>query len=171
MMIEAAKANVSLQSSDLRPDLDVSLLGNTNVRNKEFMKPRTAGLGLGLTFPIFDTGRIRGRVREARSEVRASEHDLEEIKLLVSREVADAVSRVQTTQALAARYQGEILPGAKDLLSKAEFGYSRGALTLLDYLEAQRTYRATQTEYLTALTENAKARADLDRAVGRAPQL
>lgn len=165
--VKAARANVRLQRSELRPDLDVSLLGNTNLNSRDFMSPRTAGLGLALAFPLFDTGRIRGRVREAESEVRALEMNLLGTRLRVSQDVADAFSRVRTTETLVIRYQQEILPGAKDLLSKAEFGYGRGALTLLDFLEAQRTYKATQIEYLAALADNAKARADLDRAVGR----
>lgn len=165
--VKAAKANIALQRSDLRPDLDVSLLANTNLRSQDFMSPKTAGLGLSLAFPLFDTGRIRGRVREAESLVKALENDLLQAKLQVSQEVSDAFSRVRMTETLVARYQREILPGAKDLLSKAEFGYGRGALTLLDFLEAQRTYKATQLESLAALSENAKARADLDRAVGR----
>lgn len=167
--IAAAKANIGLQRSDLRPDLDVSLLANTDLKSSEFMRPRSAGLGLALAFPLFDTGRIRGRVREAESEVKALESDLLSIKLRVSQEVADAFSRVQATETLLARYERDILPAAKDLLAKAEFGYGRGALTLLDFLEAQRTQKTTQFDYLAALAQYAKARADLDRAVGRKP--
>lgn len=165
--VKAAKANVSLQRSDLRPDLDVSLLANTNLRSQDFMSPKSAGVGFTLAFPLFDTGRIRGRIREAEAEARALENDLLATKLRVSQDVADAFSRVRATETLVTRYQREILPGAKDLLSKAEFGYGRGALTLLDFLEAQRTYKAMQIEYLAALADNAKARADLDRSVGR----
>ncbi len=165
--IAAAKANIGLQRSDLRPDLDLSLLANTDLKSSDFMRSRSVGLGLTLAFPLFDTGRIRGRVREAEAEARALESELLAIKLHVTREVADAFSRVQATESLVIRYEKEILPGAKELLTKAEFGYGRGALTLLDFLEAQRTHKATRFEYLAALTQYAKARADLDRAVGR----
>ena len=168
--VKAAQANVALQRSDFRPNLEISLLQNTDVRSSDFFRVKSTGLSLSLAFPIFDTGRIRGRVREAESQVRAFEFVLINTRLLVSQDVTDAFSRVRTTETLVSVYLDAILPGAQDLLSKAEFGYGRGASTLLEFLEAQRTYRATQLEYLVALTDNAKARADLDRAVGRIDQ-
>lgn len=163
----AAKANIGLQRSDLKPDFDLSLLANTDLKSPDFMRSRSAGLGLTLAFPLFDTGRIRGRVREAEAKSKALESELLATKLHVTQEVADAFSRVQATETLVIRYEREILPGAKELLTKAEFGYGRGALTLLDFLEAQRTHKATRFEYLSALTQYARARADMDRAVGR----
>ncbi|MCH8979253.1 MAG: TolC family protein [Armatimonadetes bacterium] len=165
--VQAAQANVALQRSDFRPDLEISLLQNTDLRSSDFYRAKSTGLSLSLAFPIFDTGRIRGRVREAQAQVRASEFVLAAVRLLVSKDVADAFSRVRTTETLVSVYVDAILPGAQDLLSKAEFGYGRGASTLLEFLEAQRTYRETLLEHLVALADNAKARADLDHAVGR----
>ena len=165
--VMAAQANVGVQRSDFRPDLELSLLQNTDLRSPEFYSLKSTGLSLSLAFPIFDTGRIRGRVREAEAQVRAFEFVLVDTRLRVSLDVTDAFSRVQTTETLVSMYVDAILPGAQELLSKAEFGYGRGASTLLEFLEAQRTYRETLLEHLVALADNAKARADLDRAVGR----
>lgn len=165
--VKAAEANVALQRSDFRPDLELSLLQNTDVRSPGFFSVNATGLSLSLAFPISDTGRIRGRVREAESIVRVLEYVLLDTQLRVSQDVTDAFSRVRMTEILVSQYLEAILPGALDLLSKAQFGYARGASTLLEFLEAQRTYRSTQLEYVVALADNAKARADLDRAVGR----
>ncbi len=165
--VMAAQANVGVQRSDFRPDLELSLLQNTDLRSPEFYSLKSTGLSLSLAFPIFDTGRIRGRVREAEAQVRAFEFVLLDTRLLVSQDVTDAFSRVRATETLVSVYVDSILPGAQELLSKAEFGYGRGASTLLEFLEAQRTYRETLLEHLVALADNAKARADLDRAVGR----
>jgi cobalt-zinc-cadmium efflux system outer membrane protein len=85
----------------------------------------------------------------------------------VSRDVGDVYARVKATEVVVTRYEQDILPRAQDLLNKAEFGYSRGGATLLEYLEAQRTYRNTRFEYLAALADNARSRAELERAVGR----
>lgn len=165
-----ADANVGLQRSDLKPDLDLSLLANTDLKSPQFLRPSSVGLGLTLAFPLFDTGRIKGRVLDARAEAQALSADLEGLRLRVPQEVADALSRVKTAQALVTRYEQDILPGAADLLAKAEFGYGRGALTLLDFLEAQRTHKSARFDYLAAMSQYAVARADLDRAVGRGPK-
>jgi len=167
--VAAARDNVRLQRADYRPDLSVGLLQNTDVSSRDFLNPRDTGVGVGLTFPLFDTGRIRGRVRQAEAEVREQEALRAQARLDVLREVGDALARVRATETLVARYDKDILPRSLDLLNKAQFGYEHGGTALLEYLEAQRTYRNTRAEYLTILGDNARARADLERAGGQAP--
>jgi cobalt-zinc-cadmium efflux system outer membrane protein len=169
--IAAARDNVRLQRADYRPDLSVGLLQNTTLGSRDFLNPRETGVGVGLRFPLFDTGRIRGRVRQAEAEVREREAVQAQARLDVLREVGDAFARVRATETLVRRYDQDILPQSQDLLTKAQFGYERGGTTLLEYLEAQRTYRNTRAEYLDILGDNARARADLERAAaaGQAP--
>ncbi len=165
--VGAARENVRLQRADYRPDLGVSLLQNTNVNSGEFLNPRATGVGVGLVFPLFDTGRIRGRVRQAEATVREQENLRVQSRLVVLRDVGNAYAQVKATETLVTRYDQDILPRSQDLLSKAQFGYERGGTTLLEYLEAQRTYRNTRAEYLGILGDNARARADLERAAGQ----
>ena len=164
--VGAARENVRLQKADYRPDVAVSLLQNTNVSESGFLQPRSTGVGVGLIFPVFDTGRIRGRVRQAEAQTREQEALRTQTGLAVQREVGQAFAQVRATETLVARYEKDILPRAQDLLNKARFGYERGGTTLLEYLEAQRTFRNTRAEYLAVLGDNARARADLERAIG-----
>lgn len=164
--VVTAQQNIRLQQSNSRPDLAVSLLQNTSVGSSDFLSPRSTGIGIGLVFPLFDTGRIRGRVRQAEAQVREQERLRDQTRLEVQRDVGVAFAQVKVTETLIRRYEQAILPNAQDLLKKAQFGYERGGTTLLEYLEAQRTYRNTRTEYLGILGDNARARAELDRAVG-----
>ena len=164
--IAAARDSVRLQRADYRPDLGVSLLQNTSINGGQFLNPRGTGVGVSLAFPLFDTGRIRGRVREAEALVREQESLRAQAGLDVLRDVGSAYAQVKATESLVTRYDRDILPRAKNLLEIAQFGYDRGGTTLLEYLEAQRTYRTTRAEYLTVLGDNARARAELERATG-----
>ena len=165
--IVAARENVRLQRADYRPDLTVSLLQNTTVNSRDFLNVQSTGVGVGLVFPLFDTGRIRGRVRQSEAIVREQEANRNQAVLSVLRDVGDAYARVKSTEILVRSYEQNILPRTQDLLNKAQFGYERGGTTLLEYLEAQRTYRNTRAEYLGVLGDNARARADLERATGQ----
>ena len=165
--IVAARENVRLQRADYRPDLTVSLLQNTTVNSRDFLNVQSTGVGVGLVFPLFDTGRIRGRVRQFEAVVREQEANRNQAVLSVLRDVGDAYARVKSTEILVRSYEQNILPRTQDLLNKAQFGYERGGTTLLEYLEAQRTYRNTRAEYLGVLGDNARARADLERATGQ----
>ena len=166
--VSAAQENIRLQRADYRPDVNVGLLQDTNLSGRNFLNPRSTGVSVGLSMPLFDTGRIRGQIRRAEAQVREQEALREQARLDVLREVGSALASVRATEALVGRYDRDILPRAQELLNKAEFGYQRGGSTLLEYLEAQRTYRNTRTEYLSILGDNARARAELERAIGGA---
>lgn len=92
--------------------------------------------GLYLTFPVFDGLRTRGRVAQAKSEVRTAE--IEEAR------VRDAIALEVRTAADAVREAGEIVKAltgtvhqAERLLWMAEIGYEAGVKTHLDVLDAQ----------------------------------
>lgn len=164
--VSAALENVRLQRADYRPDVNVGLLEDTNLSGRSFLNPRSTGVSVGLSMPLFDTGRIRGQIRRAEAQVREQEALREQARLDVLREVGSALASVRATEMLAGRYDKDILPRSQELLNKAEFGFQRGGSNLLEYLEAQRTYRNTRSEYLIILGDNARARTELERAIG-----
>ena len=55
---------------------------------------------------------------------------------------------------------------AKELLDMAQIGYSKGANSYLELLDAQQVYRSEQIEYARALAAWNEALAALQRAVG-----
>ena len=55
---------------------------------------------------------------------------------------------------------------SRQLLEMAQTGYSAGANTYLELLDAQQVYRNEQTEYARALAAYNSARAALEKAVG-----
>ena len=58
------------------------------------------------------------------------------------------------------------LPKARQVLDTVDYAYRRGGLNLLDFLDAQRTYRETSLEYLRALGNYQAAVYQLEAAVG-----
>ncbi len=62
-----------------------------------------------------------------------------------------------------------IVPQTLDLLRKTQIGYAAGASTYLEVLDAQRTLRQVQTEYLQALVGTRTQEAVLESALGATP--
>jgi cobalt-zinc-cadmium efflux system outer membrane protein len=56
---------------------------------------------------------------------------------------------------------------AKDVRDTMEFSYQRGQAALVDYLDAQRDYRATYVTYLTLVGSYLTAAGQLNLAAGR----
>ena len=63
-------------------------------------------------------------------------------------------------------YTGGYLQQAKDSRDISEYAYRRGAASLLDFLDAERSYRATQLAYRQALANYLTAVEQLKEAVG-----
>ncbi len=63
-------------------------------------------------------------------------------------------------------YDSGYLKQADDSRTISEYAYQRGAVSLLDYLDAERSYRATQLAYRQALASYMLALEQLRQSVG-----
>jgi cobalt-zinc-cadmium efflux system outer membrane protein len=63
-------------------------------------------------------------------------------------------------------YDSGYLKHAQDSRDISEYAYSRGAASLLDYLDAERSYRSIQLSYRQAVATYMTALEQLKEAVG-----
>jgi cobalt-zinc-cadmium efflux system outer membrane protein len=99
-------------------------------------------------------------VRQA-SEVEAA------ARATVLTDVTNAYAGLQTNEKIIALYQSGYLDQAQQSLDIATYVYQQGAGTLLDVLDAERTYRSTQLAYRQALAAYMTSVQQLNLAVGR----
>jgi hypothetical protein len=98
------------------------------------------------------------------------------LRLAVAGDVAQAVRRAARSQTLLAIFEragegatadaGGMLARAESALRVAERSYKAGAISLLELLEAQRTYLDTRGQYLRAVHDFRQATIDVAHAVG-----
>lgn len=163
---KAAESQVSLAKSKWLPIFSVSA---------EYMRERKTGASWEylitpkVSFPIFDFGAIRGEIQRAKAGVEAAKARADLARQQVALEVEEAFLRTQEAQRQLESFETGILSQAEQLLKLTLEGYEQGALTLLDFLEAQRSFRITKTDYALALRNYRQAAAQLDRVVGVAP--
>jgi cobalt-zinc-cadmium efflux system outer membrane protein len=164
--LQAARSNVNLaqntltlersnRARDVTGELDYTHVGPSN----------TMGVTASMDLPIHD--RNQGNI--ARSEVlvrQATESELA-AKYLALTEVANAYAGWQTAQKVVSLYESGYLDQAKQSLDISRYVYQRGAGSLLDLLDAERTYRETQLGYRQALSDYMNSVAQLNLAVGK----
>ena len=78
----------------------------------------------------------------------------------------DAYEGLRTNDQVVQLYRSGYLDVAKQDREISEYAYKRGAASLLDYLDAERSYRATQLAYRQALASYLLAMEQLREAVG-----
>jgi len=157
--VTLAQNSLSLERSnrarDVSGDLDYSHTGPDN----------TMGVGVSFDLPIHD--RNQGNI--ARSQVLVRQANEQELaaRYLVTTDVVNAYAGWQTSQKVVGLYQSGYLNQSQQSLDISRYVYQRGAGSLLDLLDAERTYRDTQLGYRQALAAYMTSVQQLNFAVGK----
>jgi len=110
--------------------------------------------------------KIEGGIREARSRLLATQHELVATKNRVNFEVEDAFARVQAQQDLAAIFKNTIIPQAQQAYEVSRASYSVGATDFLFVIDNWQKWLMFTTQYHRAVGELERSVADLEAAIG-----
>jgi cobalt-zinc-cadmium efflux system outer membrane protein len=174
----AGQARLSSAQREAYPDLTLGATYTHSAFTISGDNPNSLALTLGLPLPLFD--RNQANIGRARLDIRRAENDAARLRLVVENDVAEAVLRARRSQILLAVFQrpnadasatatadpGGMLARAETAVKVAEKSYKAGAISLLELLDAQRTYLDTRGQFLRALHESRQAAIDVDHAVG-----
>jgi outer membrane protein TolC len=123
-------------------------------------------LRFGLLFPLMDFGRNRADASSAKAALTEQEAVAAETRRTALLEVETAYRTLQQARQTVESFRGGRLDNSRELVDLAQIGYSQGANTFLELLDAQQVYRNEQTDYTRALADYNIALAALERAVG-----
>ncbi|WP_333874323.1 TolC family protein [Methylobacter sp.] len=105
----------------------------------------------------------QGPIGEAEAELRQAEALASQQEFSVIRELENAYNRYRIAQRQVETFDAGLLKQAETVLKVAESAYRLGERGIIDYLDAQRTYRSVRSDYLNARFDRQAALIDLDR--------
>ena len=159
--LDARRAQIRVLERGRLPQIELQARRNTVTSSGG-----STALRAVITVPIFDFGSNKRERRALEAEARAQESQITFLRSQAATQVEQALIRLQQQRATVERYRNGIVPLTLDLLRKTQVGYAAGASTYLEVLEAQRTLRQVQTEYLQALVGTRLSEATLESAFG-----
>lgn len=124
----------------------------------------TAGLSLQLPIRIFD--RNQGEKARAAIEIQRSTKLRESLVAIVLRDVDSAYETLESTRQVLRPYRDTYLPTARKVRDTISFSYQHGGASLLDFLDAQKSYRDTELAYRNLISSYLSAVNQLNLAVG-----
>ncbi len=139
---------------DLTASVNYSHLGGVN----------TASAFFNIQLPIFD--RNQGEIARTRYAVTQFQELATEASEQVMSDVVDAFAGLRTNDQIIQLYRSGYVDEARASRDISEYAYKRGAASLLDFLDAERTYRANQLAYRQALASYMLSLEQLREAVG-----
>jgi cobalt-zinc-cadmium efflux system outer membrane protein len=129
--------------------------------------PFNVYIGFSVSIPLRIFDRNQGEKFRTQLDITHAERAREVTEALVYGDVNSAYVTLASTIELLKPYRDKYLKIAKDVRDTMEFSYQRGQAALLDYLDAQRDYRATYVAYLNLVGSYLTAASQLNLAVGR----
>jgi cobalt-zinc-cadmium efflux system outer membrane protein len=113
--------------------------------------------GVFFSVPLFTNYRYGGEIQRAETELQAARESLERVRALVIAEIAKNRAELQSAVDRTTRFRDVLLAAAEQSARGAEFAYSRGAIGVMDLLDARRQLYAARLEAAAAHADYAKA--------------
>jgi cobalt-zinc-cadmium efflux system outer membrane protein len=148
------------------PDIALSLQYTQEGTGTTAVTPPTFALGLSAPLPLFY--RQQGEIQKAEADYRTT--SLQQAKLVaqVVSDVETAFAAYATAGSLVRRMESRLLDRAQRARDLVKVQYLKGAASLLEFLDAERTFIATNVEYRQDLASYWTAVFQLEQAVGQA---
>ena len=124
----------------------------------------TSTFAFSIPLAIFD--RNQGNIAQTRVAIRQAEEQQKAARGQVLTDVRDAYEVMQESARIAQLYRSSYLDVAQKSRDISQYAYGRGALALLDLLDAERSYRAAQLGYRQVVAAYLLAVEQLRQAVG-----
>jgi outer membrane protein, heavy metal efflux system len=156
--VTAARSQYELQRAIGKPDVTVQ--GNYSHVNAI----NAATVYGSIPLPIFN--RNQGEIARTRFAIIQAQEEEKATNGQALTDVRDAYDGLRVSDRIVQLYRLGYLEVAQKDRDIAEYAYQRGAVSLLDFLDAERNYRATQLAYRQALASYLLALEQLRQAVG-----
>lgn len=124
----------------------------------------SAGFTASIEIPIWD--RNQGEIARTNYAIGGAQEAEKAAEDTVMNDVDDNYGNFQAAEEIAKLYESGYLKRAQDSRDISEYAYRHGAVSLLDFLDAERSYRATELAYRQALANYMMAVEQLKESVG-----
>ena len=159
---DAAQAALRLARAERWPDVTVGVQYTHDEFQVSGNLANTLGANLSLPLPLVN--RNQGEIQRAEAEALIARHEVQKLRLAIPQEVRTAVTGYTVAGERVRRFEEAFLRQSDDARRAAEVSYREGAVSLLEFLEAERAFIQTQREHLDALLDGHTAAFDVTRA-------
>ena len=163
--VERADSALRLARRNVFPDIGLGITYSANGSGDSNISPPNGSINIFFAPPLlyFQSGEIR----KAEADLVTQQILRQKAEAVVVSDVETAWGQLQATRKLVERMQASLLERAERARNLVQVQYEKGAASLLDLLNAQRTYTATRGEYAQDLASYWIAVSLLEQATAR----
>jgi len=162
--VEQARLAASLARRQLIPQFSLQLGYYQQGSSAGYANYPTGTIGISVPLPVFY--QQQGQIGQADAAAWSAEVALARAEAQVTSDVATAFSAMTSARSAALRAERGLLGRSRDARDLVNIQYAKGAASLLDLLDAERTHISNQIDYLQSLSAYWVAVFQLEQAVG-----
>ncbi|MDD5577864.1 MAG: TolC family protein [Methylobacter sp.] len=121
-------------------------------------------IGFSVPLPLFY--QYQGETSKAGVNLNQSRLAAEQTELTIRNDVVSALAAWNSANKIVQRFQEGLLDDALTVRNSSELAYSKGATSVLDFIEAQRSYKIVTRDYYAAMINRTNAYFDLAKSLG-----
>ena len=163
--VELARLNYELAVSNGSTDPTYSVWYSHNPSFANSFADETIGGSISIPLRIFD--RNQGEKARTKLDISRNERLRDAAQAQVFNDVDSAYYTVVQALNLLKPYKEKYLPLANDVRDRMTFSFRNGGASLLDYLDAEKSYRDIRLAYLNLVGSYLTAAAQMNMATGR----
>lgn len=165
---QVAKSQINLEKANRKIDLGINAGAerHTEATNEIAPSPTVNAVKLGISIPLKFSNRRNADLKIAEMAHSQAELEYHQAEQAIQAEVMQAYQQYRATQKQVKQFHNGMLTEAKSILDGITYSYKRGDSSILEVLNAQRTYNGVRKDYYQALADNATALIELERRAG-----
>ena len=166
--VDVARKALKVSKRERNMDFDLALgyNYNTEVRNEIAPAPKFNGVTLGVAVPLKISNINKGAVRAAEYRAQQAELNYQQAELEVQASVIQSLRKYKSMLEQVRNFENGLLRDAKSVIDGKIYSYERGETSLLEVLNAQRTYDEMQASYIETLYLQVESLVELERNAG-----
>jgi cobalt-zinc-cadmium efflux system outer membrane protein len=156
--VTAAQSQIALAKANGKQDLNVTF---------DYSHANNANLGafyFNIPWALFNKN--QGEIERTQYAFNQAQFQEKATTQAINTDVRNAYDAVRSNDDIVQLYQKGYIDQAKQSLEITQFSYEHGAASLLDFLDAERSYRSTELSYRQALANYMNALEQLRAVVG-----
>ncbi len=140
---------------------------STIVNNEIAPAPAFNSYSAGISVPLKFSGLNKGAVEAAKYDIEKNKISLHEVEQAISMEVTRAYNDFVSQREKMVHFTKGLTEDAREILDGRTFSYQRGENSLIEVIDAQRTYNELQQEYYNTWFGYKAALVELERVSGK----
>jgi cobalt-zinc-cadmium efflux system outer membrane protein len=162
--VKSAEAALALARRQRVPDVTVTANYQQQGHGQDAIQPPTLSFGVSLPVPVLY--RNGGEILKAESALHAQEIQRDKLDAQLATDVRTAWATFASARSRVERMESRLLDRARKARDLVAYQYEKGAVSLFERLDAERTFATVNVEYLQNLTDAWTSRYQLEQAIG-----